>query len=174
MKVLARIGDRLFPEDRMNPVVRRLYYGLRCLAFNIRRRKSGDKVSYDGASFAFSLRGVCFRSYDNIFTQVRHIGEYCAKQDIEEGFVVVDAGAYVGVFSMYASRKVGQRGRVIAFEPDPRNYRRLVANIKLNGMKNVVCVPKGLWSDDGSIRCFVTGNQVSSFIEGQSSVNTPV
>ena len=40
---------------------------------------------------------------------------------IKEGDVVVDAGANIGLFSILASFKVKDKGKVIAIEPEPKN-----------------------------------------------------
>jgi len=48
--------------------------------------------------------------------------------------VVVDIGAYIGDFTLYAAR----RARVVyAYEPLPDNYNLLLRNIKLNSLDNV-------------------------------------
>ncbi|MCS7121544.1 MAG: FkbM family methyltransferase [Archaeoglobaceae archaeon] len=56
--------------------------------------------------------------------------------------VVVDAGAHVGLFTIYASRKAK---KVIAIEPNPKNYSLLELNIKRNNLKNVKAIKKALW-----------------------------
>ncbi|MEM3406001.1 MAG: FkbM family methyltransferase [Candidatus Pacearchaeota archaeon] len=56
---------------------------------------------------------------------------------LKKGDIVIDAGAYIGLFTLYASKKVGKNGLVIAYEPDPENYKNLLENIKLNKCKNV-------------------------------------
>ncbi len=37
------------------------------------------------------------------------------------GDTILDVGANIGVFSVLASLSVGPSGRIVAFEPDPRN-----------------------------------------------------
>jgi len=49
---------------------------------------------------------------------------------------VVDIGAHVGVVSMTLAKKYGCH--VEAYEPAPDNYRRLVANIKANGLEDLI------------------------------------
>jgi len=66
------------------------------------------------------------------------------------GTVVVDVGANIGLHTIPLARRVGSDGQVIAFEPDPDNYRLLGRNIEVNGIKNVVAYQKGLSSESGS------------------------
>jgi FkbM family methyltransferase len=53
--------------------------------------------------------------------------------NVRPGGVVVDAGANWGYFSLLAAAAVGPSGRVIALEPDPRQFSALQANLALNG-----------------------------------------
>ena len=53
----------------------------------------------------------------------------------------VDIGAHVGYYTILAARRVGPGGLVLAFEPSPRNYELLLANVWQNGLTNVVCFP---------------------------------
>jgi FkbM family methyltransferase len=73
---------------------------------------------------------------------------YLKHYDLKLGDVVIDAGGYEGTFSIYAAKAVGETGRVIVFEPDTENCRKLEANIRLNGLTNVIVVNKALWSED--------------------------
>jgi len=43
-------------------------------------------------------------------------------EKISKNMVVVDVGAHVGFYSLLASWKVGEKGKVIAIEPDPENF----------------------------------------------------
>jgi FkbM family methyltransferase len=56
---------------------------------------------------------------------------------LRPGMTVVDIGAHHGLYTTLASRLVGRRGRVVAFEPSPRERRRLRANLFLNAASNV-------------------------------------
>jgi FkbM family methyltransferase len=62
---------------------------------------------------------------------------------------VIDGGAHVGYFTCQAARLVGPRGLVLAFEPAPRNYELLTANVWRNGFGNVVCFPWALGREAG-------------------------
>jgi len=56
---------------------------------------------------------------------------------LEPGMTVLDIGAHHGFYSLLASVKVGGTGRVIAFEPSPRERGKLLRNLALNGYSNV-------------------------------------
>ena len=60
----------------------------------------------------------------------RHEPETAAqlRQLIKPGMTVLDIGAHVGYYACLASSLVGDTGRVIAFEPHPRNHRYLIHN----------------------------------------------
>ena len=53
------------------------------------------------------------------------------------GTTAVDVGANVGVYTVVLARAVGEEGRVLAFEPDRENVRRLEENLARNGLQNV-------------------------------------
>jgi len=55
-----------------------------------------------------------------------------------KGMTFVDVGANVGLYTLFAARKVGERGQVISIEPSAREFRRLQANVKLNRLRNVL------------------------------------
>jgi FkbM family methyltransferase len=69
---------------------------------------------------------------------------------LREGDYVIDCGAYPGDYAVYAAKKVGPKGKVIAFEPDPNNREILIRNIKAEGLKNVLIIPKAVGARDGA------------------------
>ena len=52
---------------------------------------------------------------------------------VRPGMVVVDVGANIGVYTLYAARGVGHTGKVFSFEPTPRIFNILRDNIQVNG-----------------------------------------
>ncbi|MGC8543622.1 MAG: FkbM family methyltransferase [Vulcanisaeta sp.] len=60
------------------------------------------------------------------------------------GWIVVDAGAYVGIYTLWASKLVGDSGFVIAFEPNPLAYAWLIRNIEVNNARNIRALPYAL------------------------------
>ena len=70
---------------------------------------------------------------------------------LRAGDIVVDIGAYTGDYTIFASRKVGPTGRVIAIEPDPNNARRLRNNLR-GELDNVTVLEAALWSAPGRMQ----------------------
>lgn len=72
-------------------------------------------------------------------------------KSIKKGDVVLDIGANIGYYSVLASKLVGKKGKVYAFEPDPRNLKLLYKNLEVNGCQNVVVVEAALGSKKGKL-----------------------
>lgn len=60
---------------------------------------------------------------------------------LSEGAVFFDVGAHIGYDSLKAAGRVGEKGRVVAFEPNPNTLRLLRANIEASGARNITVEP---------------------------------
>jgi FkbM family methyltransferase len=58
-----------------------------------------------------------------------------------EGKVVYDIGAFEGVLTLFFARRARQ---VVSYEPNPHNYARCLDNVRLNGLKNVEILNRGV------------------------------
>ena len=76
--------------------------------------------------------------------------------EIESDDLVVDIGANVGVFSLFAARRT--RNRVIAVEPYGPNFQFLQANVERNNADNVSCLNLAIGDEIGSVRLFHSSN----------------
>lgn len=56
---------------------------------------------------------------------------------LRPGDTVVDVGANLGLMTLHAALRVGPTGTVVAIEPHPFCFRRLVRNVALNDLGNV-------------------------------------
>ena len=77
---------------------------------------------------------------------------------IRPGMTIVDVGGNEGLFTLAAARQLGSSGKVIAFEPLPRNYRYIIANLALNGFvdsSRFVVEPLALTNWDGEVELFL-------------------
>jgi FkbM family methyltransferase len=109
--------------------------------------------------------GVCLKSYypldcELVSSECPHC--YLKKYNLKKGDIVVDAGAFTGVFTLYAAKCIGEQGTVIAFEPDTKNYQQLLDNIKLNRLKNILPICKGLYNKNGTCEFSNIGSPLSS------------
>lgn len=62
----------------------------------------------------------------------------------------IDVGANIGYFTALMSKLAGPSGRVLAVEPEPRNFRVLRQNLALNGLTNVEVHACALGERDGT------------------------
>lgn len=98
-----------------------------------------------------------FRCYlrEHMGSQIFFRGSYSTdclavlKHRLKPDSVFLDIGANHGEFSV-AAALMAPSGRVIAFEPMPRNLERLQANITLNQLTNVRIMPLGLGDQQGT------------------------
>jgi len=67
------------------------------------------------------------------------------------GMVFLDAGANEGIFTLFASTKVGTTGRVVAVEPSPRELVYLRENLRLNNIHNTDLVEQALAERSGTL-----------------------
>jgi FkbM family methyltransferase len=75
---------------------------------------------------------------------------------LREGMVVVDAGANIGLHTLYFAKRVGKHGKVYAFEPDPSIFKRLKDHLDSNRVTNVIAINCALGSQEGEVS--VVGN----------------
>jgi FkbM family methyltransferase len=87
-----------------------------------------------------------------------HVRE-CFDAILEPGAVYFDVGAHIGFHAVFAAHRVGQEGRVFAFEADPRVYERLSHN--LSQFPWAQAVNAAVWDRTGSLtfECSSTRNE---------------
>lgn len=82
---------------------------------------------------------------------------YFALGRLAEDSIVIDGGAYPGDFTVAAARMV-PRGKVFAFEPNPKNREYLKDMLYLNGLQGIVEVlPYALSDHDGTAKMILAG-----------------
>lgn len=63
---------------------------------------------------------------------------------LKKGKTFLDVGSHIGYYSVLASKIVGSRGKIYAFEPTPSTFDLLVNNTK--NSPNINCYPFAAWS----------------------------
>jgi FkbM family methyltransferase len=77
---------------------------------------------------------------------------------LKEGQVFLDIGANVGFYSLFAARRVGPSGRVIAFEPDPMTFESLTRSLRYNGLGWASSVNVALSDREGEMPFFTVSD----------------
>lgn len=137
----------------MKNLVRKVYYKFYGLVL-------GNK----GVSRVISDQEIIFPlSYSKYYPEdyepdlFKFIDKYCADRS-----VFLDCGAHFGLFSVVASMKVGEMGKVISFEPMPEVRSVLEDVIRLNKCSNVTVRSEAVSRVKGTATFFDTGNEGSN------------
>jgi FkbM family methyltransferase len=77
--------------------------------------------------------------------------------ELTKGMTVIDVGANMGLYSMIASRLVGESGHVIALEPSAREFQRLAFHVTLNDLQNIRCIQVAASDSSGDARLSIAG-----------------
>jgi len=70
---------------------------------------------------------------------------------LKPGMTFIDVGANDGYYSLFAARRVGPTGKVIAIEPSSRERAHLQRNLGRNGLDNVQVVAAALGAEPGVV-----------------------
>jgi FkbM family methyltransferase len=72
---------------------------------------------------------------------------------IEKNDVVVDVGANIGLFTLFAASRT--QNKVYSFEPFPENFEFLGRNIRANNLRNVIARAEAVCDKTGTARLFL-------------------
>lgn len=86
-------------------------------------------------------------------------------QRIGDDFVFIDIGANIGAYSLFVAGLGGRGARILAVEPQPDVFERLVANISLNPTGTVKAIGCALADREGEMTLFLAARN-----KGESSV----
>ena len=117
-------------------------------------KRSMLPLKWRGITMLLSMNDESIRE---CFEYTFGLGIYELEKDFspKKGWVVVDVGAHHGFYAIKAAKAVSSSGKVIAIEPHPDNFRRLMINVSLNKIKNVIPI-KAICADScGQGRLYV-------------------
>ena len=103
-------------------------WSLKCLPFKTLKTHYGPifKVQKHDKTNIYGLCG----EYGNVVAN--HV------RQLPKGDVFMDIGTNYGLFSLMASKTLGENGTVFSFEPNPFIYSSFIENIQLNNCRNIV------------------------------------
>lgn len=97
--------------------------------------------------------------------ELKHLDRF-----VSHGMTFVDGGANLGVYTLAASKLVGESGRVLSFEPGRRSFAILGRNADLNGLRNVQTYQFALSDEMGRARLYHHSHGPVSFSLGREDL----
>jgi FkbM family methyltransferase len=79
-------------------------------------------------------------------------------QFLSPGMVFFDVGAYHGIFSLLAAKRLASQGQIVAFEPSERERRRFHTHMRLNGISDVRLEPHAVTSTSETLKFFTVAS----------------
>jgi FkbM family methyltransferase len=83
-------------------------------------------------------------------------------QRLSAGDTVIDVGANIGCFTLFASLRVGPTGRVVSLEPDADTFSHFQRNLRANAVGNVTAIRAALSGEPGVVRLRSCANSLFS------------
>ena len=99
-----------------------------------------------------NLDGLDYYSVIRLINEVIVLDQYHANQFIKKDSIVIDAGAHIGTFSVFAAHLATQ-GRIYSFEPVAETFQILKKNTE--NYSQITCVNCGLGFKIGPRKIFV-------------------
>jgi len=99
------------------------------------------------------------------------VSSYIMK-NLKLGETFMDIGANNGYYTILAADLVGPKGKVISLEPNPKAFQRLLHNIEINNLKNVIPLNIALSDKDGKAILYLNSGSedgLASLIKGEQS-----
>lgn len=127
-----------------------------------------------------TLNGVTLKLYDYdtsfaLLAVYRELKKDCYGINhipFKENDVVIDIGGHVGFFSLYLAKRF-PFVTIYTFEPTPHNYRNLVENIKVNGVKNITPFNKAVTRDGRTLDMLVHPSNTGGASGQQKDLHLP-
>lgn len=92
--------------------------------------------------------------------------------EIPSSGTIIDIGANIGVFSLYAAH-CGKADKVFAYEPNSESFRYLLNNIKANNLEKII-IPRRVAVTDthgGTVRFPSKSSMYNAIIQGESDMD---
>jgi FkbM family methyltransferase len=90
-----------------------------------------------------------------IYNQFEKMETRFVERLLRPGMTAIDIGAHHGLYTLLLSKRVRRQGRVVAFEPSPRECERLKKHLRWNRCSNVELVSCALGEEPGETDLFL-------------------
>jgi len=152
MRVRQDVGLWTADQAGRSKLLAYLYFFLLCgkVPKNLKLLSNGDcSVTYSESEIVAPRDGIL------AYIEVLQDKAYEKFWSPGTGDIVLDVGAYVGMFTVRAAKLVGDTGAVIAVEPEPRNLSYLKRNVE--HLSNVKVVGEAASNRNGEGELFLSG-----------------
>ncbi len=146
-----------------NIIVKKWYH----LWFGLRRGLTREVELIDGER-RYRFRCETLREYSRcakMFVKEPGTCEWI-KNELKPGQIFYDIGANIGVYTVLAAKMTGPGGKVFAFEPHSANFTRLLDNIVVNHLQEIVTPCNIALNDESNFFAF---NYLTSGVGTSSS-----
>lgn len=143
----------------------RLAFFLRGLSIKALGGRPVDVTSFGAKMRLYPYNNVCEKRI--LFTP-QYFDEAereLLKSRITPEFVFIDIGANVGGYALFVAAHAGPLARILAIEPQPEIFERLIYNIRQNPFATVKAMDCALADEEGEITLFLPSHN-----RGESSV----
>ena len=101
--------------------------------------------------------------YIDLYWEVFIDKSYEKYHKIKPGDIVLDIGANIGMFTIKAAISTGEKGEIIAIEPEPNNVKMLKENSR--SFKNIKIIPYAVGNTSGQIELTIGIHTGGHYIE---------
>ncbi len=138
--------------------------------FKITRRDYVIFETYSGLKIKLRTRSTDLMALTNVWL----IQEYSKpKFEINDTDVIIDIGAHIGLFTLYASQYC-KNGIIFCFEPVEENYRVLLYNITQNNLTNVRPFKSAVSKSESTITIYRNKDEAGHSMYGSDSTSIQV
>ena len=110
---------------------------------------NGYKMKVIAGDRGISEELSMFKTHEPITTKL-------IQSELKKDMVCLEAGANIGYYTLLESILVGKMGKILAIEPSPKNYAKLIENIKLNNIENVSTFNFACGDREGKIKFLIS------------------
>ncbi|MGY8913518.1 MAG: FkbM family methyltransferase [Flavobacteriales bacterium] len=125
----------------------------------LKKVKSLPFTKFDIPNLSASFELITHGDNDHVSRKMHKIKVWeptetcCVVELLSPNDFVIDVGANIGYYTVLFSKLIGSRGKIIALEPDKKNFSILSLNVKLNQINNaeLMCAAASDFNGEGML-----------------------
>ncbi len=133
------------------------------------KKKEFNKIClHNGINLDFNINKDALGVFFSIFEE----REYSDWFPFYKKVTIVDIGAHYGYFSIFSAINSGKGSRIIAIEPDNRNFKVLSENIRNSKIDNITAINCAISNTNGEAKLYI-GESVNNSLMSDYALNKP-